>query len=280
MNVLFGILSNGVKSVIFYKDGKYFLPYSDGLESVFSNTINVIKAWRFIKNIDLEETEAPVTFLPPLLPSKIFLPAVNFVAHSEETSKPVLPDPYFFTKFQNSLIGHEGSIRIPRNAQRVDYEGEIGVIIGKRGKYIEEKDALDHVFGYTITNDVSIRDYQLPERHPYGMDWVSGKAADTGLPIGPWIVPSEDLDQFSMTIKTEVNGEVRQNGTTDDMVFSVERLISYLSRIATLEPGDLITTGTPSGVAEYTGARHLKEGDTVEIEVDKIGVLRHYVQND
>lgn len=168
---------------------------------------------------------------------------------------------------------------LPKGASRVDYEGEIGIVIGKKGKYIPRERALDYVFGYTVVNDVSVRDMQYPERHPYGLNWVLGKGVDTALPIGPWIVTKEDAG-WPMKISTRVNGEVRQNGTTEEMVFDAATLISYVSNGITLEPGDLITTGTPSGVAEFTGSRYLEDGDVVEVIVDKIGTLRNMVKRE
>ena len=215
-------------------------------------------------------------FVPPVLPKRVFLPAVNFRSHSSESSMEPPAKPYFFMKTKESVIGHEDRIPIPRGVSKVDYEGEIGVIIGKRGKYVRESEAMNYVLGFTVLNDVSIRDFQFPELHPYGLNWVMGKACDGCLPMGPWIVTRDEAN-FPMRITTKVNGEVRQEGTTEDMIFGVESMISYLSQAITLEPGDVISTGTPSGVAAFTGKRYLEEGDIVEVQVDKIGSLRNFI---
>lgn len=280
MKIGFAITENGEKKVVFIEGEKYYEIKKEGLDCVVSNPISFIKAYDLMVN--LPKTEVKIKkFLPPLFPNKIFLPAVNFRSHSSETSMTPPKSPYFFTKFSsNSVVGPEDYIIIPRDLKRVDYEGEIGIIIGKRGKYIKKEDAIDYVFGYTIVNDVSFRDYQFPELHPYGLNWVMGKALDTGLPIGPWIVTKDEIKNFKLRIITRLNGQVVQDGNTEDMIFPVEDLISYLSQGITLEPGDVITTGTPAGVAEFTGKKYLEDGDVIEVEVEKIGVLRNYVRKE
>ncbi|BFI76808.1 fumarylacetoacetate hydrolase family protein [Sulfurisphaera ohwakuensis] len=280
MKIGFAITENGEKKVVFIESEKYYEIKKDGLDCVVSNPISFIKAYDLMVN--LPKTEIKIKkLLPPLFPNKIFLPAVNFRSHSSETSMTPPKSPYFFTKFSsNSVVGPEDYIIVPRDLKRVDYEGEIGIIIGRRGKYIKKEEAMDYVFGYTIVNDVSFRDYQFPELHPYGLNWVMGKALDTGLPIGPWIVTKDEIKNFKLRIITKLNGQVVQDGNTEDMIFSVEDLISYLSQGITLEPGDVITTGTPAGVAEFTGKKYLEDGDVIEVEVEKIGVLRNYVKKE
>jgi len=277
MKIGFALTENGEKKVVFIEGEKYYEIKKEGLDCVVSNPTSFIKAYDLMVN--LPKTEVKIKkFLPPLFPNKIFLPAVNFRSHSSETSMTPPKSPYFFSS--NSVVGPEDYIIIPRDLKRVDYEGEIGIIIGKRGKYIKKEDAIDYVFGYTIVNDVSFRDYQFPELHPYGLNWVMGKALDTGLPIGPWIVTKDEIKNFKLRIITRLNGQVVQDGNTEDMIFSVEDLISYLSQGITLEPGDVITTGTPAGVAEFTGKKYLEDGDVIEVEVEKIGVLRNYVRKE
>jgi len=284
MKIGYAILENGDKSIVFIDSNKdkYYRIRNEGLSCVISNPISFIKAFDVLKGLEVEEVRIR-KLLPPILPSRIFLPAVNFKSHSTETAQPPPPEPYFFIKPGNCVIGHDDYIVIPRGVSRVDYEGEIAVVIGKRGKYISEDRALDYVFGFTIANDVSFRDYQFPERHPYGLNWVMGKALDTGLPLGPWIVTKDEVlegNKFRLEIRTLVNGKVMQEGSTEDMIFSIEKLISYLSQGITLEPGDVITTGTPAGVAEFTSKVYLKHGDVVEVEVSKIGKLRNYVRSE
>jgi 2-keto-4-pentenoate hydratase/2-oxohepta-3-ene-1,7-dioic acid hydratase in catechol pathway len=278
MKLGFAQLEDGRKVVVVNKGGKFFEFEKEGMECVFNNINNVIKAFDVVKRLPLKETEVK-KLLPPISPKKVFLPAVNFKSHSSETLMNPPPFPYFFTKFSNAIIGPEDYILIPKELKRTDYEGEIGVVIGKRAKNVRKENAMDYVFGFTVVNDVSFRDYQFPEVHPYGLNWVMGKSLDTGLPVGPWIVTKDEIkDFYSLRIITRLNGTIVQDGTTRDMIFSVEDMIAYLSKGITLEPGDVITTGTPAGVAEFSGKKYLQEGDVIEVEVTGIGVLRNYVK--
>ncbi|BCU71011.1 fumarylacetoacetate hydrolase family protein [Stygiolobus caldivivus] len=277
MRLGFALTEDGRKVVVVYEEDKFLEFDKEGLDCVFSDINKVISAFDVVKDLPLKEVMVK-KLLPPVNPRKVFLPAVNFRSHSSETSMAPPPFPYFFTKFNNAIIGNEDYILIPKELKRTDYEGEIGVVIGKRAKNVSRGEAMDYVFGFTVVNDVSFRDYQFPEVHPYGLNWVMGKGLDTGLPVGPWIVTKDEVDFYSLEIKTRVNGVLVQNGVTKDMVFSVEDMISYLSKGITLEPGDIITTGTPAGVAEFSGKKYLQEGDVVEVEVKGIGVLRNYVK--
>jgi len=278
MKLGFAQLEDGRKVVVVNKGGKFFEFEKEGMECVFNNINNVIKAFNIVERLPLKETEVK-KLLPPISPKKVFLPAVNFKSHSSETLMNPPPFPYFFTKFSNAIIGPEDYILIPKELKRTDYEGEIGIVIGKRAKNVRKEDAMDYVFGFTVVNDVSFRDYQFPEVHPYGLNWVMGKSLDTGLPVGPWIVTKDEIkDFYSLRIITRLNGTIVQDGTTRDMIFSVEDMIAYLSKGITLEPGDVITTGTPAGVAEFSGKKYLQEGDVIEVEVTGIGVLRNYVK--
>jgi len=278
MKLGFAQTEDGRKIVVVNKGGKFFEFEKEGMECVFNNINNVIKAFDIVERLPLKETEVK-KLLPPISPKKVFLPAVNFKSHSSETLMNPPPFPYFFTKFSNAIIGPEDHILIPKELKRTDYEGEIGIVIGKRAKNVRKEDAMDYVFGFTVVNDVSFRDYQFPEVHPYGLNWVMGKSLDTGLPVGPWIVTKDEIkDFYSLRIITRLNGTIVQDGTTRDMIFSVEDMIAYLSKGITLEPGDVITTGTPAGVAEFSGKKYLQEGDVIEVEVTGIGVLRNYVK--
>lgn len=272
---------NGERKVFLYDNGKFYTLNSEGISCVLKDSLNIIKSFNLLKDFlknNLEETKVE-RILPPVYPEKVFLPAVNFKSHSSESSTPPPRQPYFFMKGRNAIIGNEDPIIIPRNLRRVDYEGEIGIVIGKRGKYIKKEEALDYVFGFTVVNDVSFRDYQFPEIHPYGLNWVMGKSLDNGLPIGPWIVTKDEL-KLPLRITTRVNGRTVQEGSMEDMIFNVEELISYLSNGITLEPGDVITTGTPAGVAEFGTKEYLKDGDLVEVEVTQIGRLKNPVKED
>lgn len=277
MNLLSGKW-DGKEQLFLEKNGRY---YTFVNRSAAPGSVpEAIERWGEISQMDIAEARRPQVFSVPLRPEKILLPAVNFRSHSAESSLPELKEPYFFCKFAHALLPHKGSVVRPRGVEKLDYEGEIGIIIGKSGKYIEESEAEDYIFGYTIVDDISLRDYQNQGQQPYGKDWVMGKNADTALPIGPWITPREEFEGFPTTIETKVNGEVRQSGSTEDMIFPVSRLISRLSRVMTLVPGDLITTGTPAGVAQHTSKQFLQPGDKVEITVNGIGTLRHDVIED
>lgn len=277
MNLLTGIV-NGKEKVLLQKNRRFYTFVNPSDEP--HTTIEAMGIWDSIKEMDIAETKKPKEYGLPVRPEKILLPAVNFRSHSVETSLPELEEPYFFCKFQHAMLPHKGNVIRPRGVEQLDYEGEIGIVIGKKGKYIPEGQAYDHVFGYTIVDDISLRENQNSGIQPYGKDWVMGKNADTALPIGPWITPKSEFSGFPTTIMTVVNGEEKQSGSTDDMIFSVPRLISRLSQVMTLVPGDVITTGTPSGVALHTGKKFLQPGDEVEITVDGIGTLKHGIMDE
>ncbi|MEM0159117.1 MAG: fumarylacetoacetate hydrolase family protein [Thermoplasmataceae archaeon] len=229
---------------------------------------------------ELTEIDDPARYYTPSPAERIFLPAVNFKSHSAESSMRENQSPYFFLKFKSSLVNHKGVSFIPRNVKQYDYEGEIAIVIGERGKYLSKKDASRVIFGYGIVNDLSVRDYQMVEFPRYGKNWVLGKAGDFALPYGPWILPAREVKEFKFKIRTYVNGDKRQDGTTEDMIFSVEELIAEVSKVTTLRPGDIITTGTPSGVAVHSGKGFLKDGDVVNVEVPGIGMLETNIKNE
>ncbi|KUO92019.1 MAG: fumarylacetoacetate hydrolase family protein [Thermocladium sp.] len=229
---------------------------------------------------------AEIKWLPPVPdPEKILCVAVNYRAHGEETGHAPPEKPYFFPKFRNALIGNGDPILKPRVSYRVDWEVELGVIIGARGKYIDEKDALQHVFGFTVVNDVSMRDWQFPPGWPeklnaLGQNWIWGKSMDSTTPVGPVIVTRDELEEPNdLRLTLKVNGETQQDGNTRDMIFDVRQLIHWASQGITLRPGDIISTGTPQGVGAAKG-RFLKNGDTVEAEVEKIGKLINPVKDE
>lgn len=198
----------------------------------------------------------------------------NYRAHAAERGEEVPDVPIFFTKAPTCVIGPGEPIRYPQATRMLDYEGELAVVIGKGGYRIPRERALDHVFGYTILNDVTARDLQ--RRHH---QWFRGKSLDTFGPMGPWIVPAAEIpDPQELRIRTWVNGELRQDASTAQMIFPVAEIIAWLSDGITLEPGDIISTGTPAGVGETGGdATLLHPGDTVRIEVEGIGVLENPV---
>jgi len=277
MKIGYAILDQGTKATVIIREGKALYPQNNAFSCLFEDSSKVISAIDEISSLKMKEVQIK-KFLAPVYPEKIFLPAVNFRSHSKESSMNPPKEPYFFTKFRNTLVGVGDPIIIPPYLNKVDYEGEIGVVIGKRCRDVDKERAIDCVFGFTITNDVSFRDYQFPGIQPYGLNWVKGKGLDYGMPIGPWIVTKDEIDLNSLRIITRVNGKKVQDGAIDDMIFDIPSLISYISKGITLKPGDIITTGTPAGVGEFGDKNYLKHGDIVSVEVPQIGVLWNKIE--
>lgn len=207
---------------------------------------------------------AEVRLLVPCRPSKIVGLGLNYRNHAEETGSPIPRVPLIFLKPSTAVIGPEDEIVLPRFSRRVDYEGELGVVIGKKAKNVPEDGARDYVLGYTCVNDVSERYAQREDGQ-----WTRAKGFDTFAPIGPWI--ETEIDPADLKIETYVNNELRQSAYTADLVFGVYDLISFISGVMTLLPGDVIATGTPSGIGP------INPGDVVEVRIDKIGTLRNPV---
>lgn len=205
-----------------------------------------------------------VKLLPPCVPSKIVALGLNYRSHAEETENPIPESPLIFIKPSTAVIGPEDSIVYPSSSTRVDYECELAVVIKKTASKVCEEKALDYVLGYTCLNDVSARDHQRDDGQ-----WTRSKSHDTFAPVGPCI--ETGLDPGNVTLETYLNGELRQRGNTRDLIFPVPKLISFISDVMTLLPGDIIATGTPSGIGP------MKPGDTVEIKIEPIGTLRNYV---
>jgi 2-keto-4-pentenoate hydratase/2-oxohepta-3-ene-1,7-dioic acid hydratase in catechol pathway len=220
-----------------------------------------------LKRSGAVDAPAAVRLLAPIERPRVFGLGYNYVAHSKESGKAVPQRPVLFMKPSTSVIGPDESIVYPDDGQNIHFEGELTVVIGKRARHVSEANALDHVFGYTCGNDVSDRVLQRRESE-FGC-LLAGKGYDTFAPMGPVIATG--LDPSRLGIITRVNGAVRQNGTTADLLFSVPELIAYLSRYMTLLPGDMIMTGTPAGVGP------IQVGDTIEIEIEGIGILRNDV---
>jgi len=200
---------------------------------------------------------------------------LNYRKHAEETGQPLPTVPTMFPKYRNALIANGAQIVLPRNnPDNVDYENELTIIIGKRCKYVTESEALDYVAGYTIMNDVSARDLQMQTSQ-----WGAGKAVDTFAPLGPALVPASEIgNPQKLAIKTRLNGKVVQDSNTSDMVFTCAQIVAFLSNFMTLEPGDVIATGTPEGVGfKRNPPLFLKDGDIIELEIEKLGILRNPV---
>lgn len=218
---------------------------------------------------------ADVTLKAPIpRPGKIIAIGQNFLAHAQESNAGAPPFPIIFAKYANSVVGHGEPIVIPKAVQKPDYEGELAVVIGRRGRNIAEDEALDYVAGYMPLNDVSARDWQNRTSQ-----WVIGKTPDTFCPMGPAIVTADEIpDVQNLWLRTVIGDEVLQEGHTGMMIFSVAHLIADMSQVMTLEPGDVIATGTPSGIgAARTPPRWLRPGDVVRVEIEKVGVLENPV---
>lgn len=202
--------------------------------------------------------------LSPCLPSKIVCLGLNYRSHVEETKLPLPTVPLIFLKPSTAVIGPDDEIVLPRLSRRVDYEGELGMVIGRKAKDVPEDKAREHVIGYTCLNDVS-------ERHNQAEDgqWTRAKGYDTFAPIGPCI--ETEVDPDNLKLETYLNGELRQSANTSDLIFAVSKLISFVSSVMTLLPGDIIATGTPSGIGR------VNPGDVVEVRIEGIGTLRNPV---
>ncbi len=218
-----------------------------------------------------------VRLLPPVdRPSRVFAIAQNYPAHAAELGGERPPAPVMFLKLTSALLGPDCEVELPRLSNFFDYEGELGVVIGRRCRNVPADRALDYVAGYTVCNDGSARDLQ--ETTLGGkptIDWFSAKALDNSSPAGPWIVTRDEVpDPQNLRLQTRLNGETVQDDRTSSMVFSIAEQIAYISHRLALQPGDLIESGTPGGVGKARG-RALQPGDEIEIEVERVGVLRN-----
>ena len=201
--------------------------------------------------------------------SKIVAIGLNYRLHAQEAGMPIPTEPIFFMKATSSICGPDDDVIIPKGSQKTDYEVELGIVIGSTARYVDIKDAKNHIAGYCVVNDVSEREFQM-ER---GGQWTKGKSCDTFCPLGPWLVTADEVgDAGKLQVSTDVNGERRQNSNTADLIFGIAHIVSYVSQFMTLLPGDVIPTGTPSGVAMgFKPPRFLKPGDTMRVAVEGLG---------
>lgn len=203
----------------------------------------------------------------PVVPTKIVAVGRNYRAHAKELGNDVPTTPLLFLKPPSAVLDPNGAIVRPKQSSRVEHEAELGVVVGRRCRRVRPEDALAHVFGYTVLCDVTARDLQKSD-----VQFTRAKGFDTFCPVGPWI--ETDLDPHALAIAARVNGETKQAGNTRDMVFPVEQLVSFMSSVMTLEPGDVIATGTPEGVGPLVAK------DVLEVEIERIGVLRCEVRDE
>jgi 2-keto-4-pentenoate hydratase/2-oxohepta-3-ene-1,7-dioic acid hydratase in catechol pathway len=200
---------------------------------------------------------------------KIVAIGLNYRLHAQEAGMPIPSEPIFFMKATSSICGPNDDVIIPKGSEKTDYEVELGIVIGTKASYVAVHDAQKHIAGYCVVNDVSEREYQLERLG----QWTKGKSCDTFCPLGPWLVTADEIaDPGKLQVSTHVNGEQRQNSNTADLIFGIEHIVSYVSHFMTLMPGDVIPTGTPSGVAMgFKPPRFLKAGDTMRVAVESLG---------
>lgn len=237
-----------------------------GVSEYGSDTLRVLRGTFFEDPVPTGEELAvdSVRLLAPVLPSKVVAVGKNYAAHAAEFGGEVPEEPLLFLKPSTAVQGPGDTIPLPAISRRVDYEGELAIVIGRLARRVPAEDAFKVILGYTCANDVTLRDLQKSDAH-----WIRAKAFDGSLPLGPWIETS--LDPTDVRVETRLNGDIVQAGQTSDMVFGVATLIEYVTAFMTLLPGDVIVTGTPEGVGP------LSPGDRVEVEIDGIGTLENPV---
>ena len=231
---------------------------------------------RKIDPLSLPLAPAGVRLGPPVAGTRTFVAiGLNYADHAKETGQEIPTEPILFNKVASCICGPNDDVITPRDSRHMDWECEIAFVIGKRARYVDEKDALAHIAGYTICNDVSERKFQMKRNG----QWVKGKSAETFGPLGPWLVtPDEIKDPQNLALSLTVNGEVRQNGSTATMIFSIPKLLAYVTEFMVLEPGDVITTGTPPGVGSaMKPPQYLKDGDVMELAIEGLGRQRQKV---
>jgi len=217
------------------------------------------------RRLEADRPLEKLRLLAPVVPSKVICVGRNYVAHAEEHEAEVPEQPLLFLKPPSSIIAPGEAILLPPQSQQVEHEAELAAVVGRRGRWLETENALEHVLGYTVANDVTARDLQRRDGQ-----WTRGKGFDTFCPVGPWI--DTDFDPTDALITCHVNGELRQMASTRDMVFTVRQLLVFASSVMTLEPGDLLLTGTPSGVGP------LLPGDELETSIEGLGAIRNPVR--
>jgi 2-keto-4-pentenoate hydratase/2-oxohepta-3-ene-1,7-dioic acid hydratase in catechol pathway len=231
---------------------------------------------------ELEElSDGKNRLLAPLRRERIFGAAANYIEHANEMGTILAAkserNPYFFMKADSSIIGPGQTIRLPKQSEMVDWEIELAAVIGRECRHVDPDAALEYVAGYSVINDISARDLNVRSDYPFKSDWFQGKCFDTFAPLGPWIVPASCIeDPQTLNLHLSVNEEVMQESSTAEMIYSVREQIAYLSTVLTLRPGDILATGTPTGVGMARGS-FLRPGDVITASIEKIGTLRNPV---
>ena len=253
------------------------LEFIQGGESLWHKGRQVLD-WANNSSGDFLLDESQVRIRAPISnPPKLICVALNYQAHADETGVEAPNEPMLFSKFPSVIVGPGDAIKIPRQSDQVDYEIELAAVIGIGGRHIPEENALNHVFGYTIMNDVSCREYQRR-----WSQWLVGKSFDTFAPMGPSIVTADEVpDPHNLSMVLSINGDVMQSSSTSDMIFNIPRLIAFASSIFTLESGDVLLTGTPPGVgAARQPPRWIRPGDLIQMEIDTLGTLCSLVESE
>jgi len=241
-----------------------------------NNGLHRLQEYLEANRSSLKEIPADARIGAPIgRPSKIVCIGLNYLDHAAETGAAIPKEPIIFFKSTSAIVGPFDQIMLPRDAEKTDWEVEFGIVVGKTARYVEEVDAMDYVAGYVLINDVSEREFQL-ER---GGTWDKGKGCDTFAPIGPYLVTKDEIPDISnVKLWLSVNGQLYQNGNTKNLIFSVPKLVAYVSQFMTLLPGDVISTGTPAGVGlGFKPPIYLKAGDVVELGADGLGIARQKV---
>jgi acylpyruvate hydrolase len=249
-------------------DGDRLVPLA-GVSEIGRDTD--VDALRTAQELPAEAVAIDDVHLRPVVPdpAKIVCVGLNYHAHVDETGRQLPTYPVLFTKFAASLIGPDDPVELPPESEQVDYEGELAVVIGRRGRRISTDAALDHVLGYTVSNDITMRDYQYKAHQ-----WLQGKAWDRSTPLGPYLVTPSEVDLAGAGIRTRLRGEVVQSSTLDRLIFDIPTLVAAVSEFAELVPGDVILTGTPGGVGFRRDPQvFLAPGDEVTVEIDGVGTL-------
>ena len=213
---------------------------------------------------------------PLVRPSKIVCVGLNYAKHAAESGMAIPKEPVLFFKSTSAIVGPNDDVIIPKNSEKTDWEVELAIVIGKKASYVEEKDALDHVAGYVLHNDYSERAFQIEKEG----QWCKGKGCDTFAPIGPFIATADEIkNPNNLDLWLKLNGETLQDSNTSDFIFNVQEVVSYISQYMTLLPGDIISTGTPSGVGlGFNPPKYLKEGDVVELGIEGLGSSKQHVR--
>lgn len=242
-----------------------------------SNGLRRLEKWFNSNSSDLPEIGNSIRLGSPVsIPGKIVCVGLNYEDHAKEGGMDIPEEPILFFKATSSIVGPNDDLIIPKNSKKTDWEVELAVIIEKEASYVSEEEAPDYVAGYCLHNDYSEREFQLEK----GGQWVKGKSCDTFAPLGPYIVTKDEIsDLNNLRLWLEVNGELKQEGSTSELIFSIPYLVSYISHFMTLQPGDIISTGTPAGVGlGFNPPQYLKPGDNVELGIEGLGSSRQQVK--